>query len=105
LQGRTALVTGAARRLGKAIAETLAREGADVLVHYGRSAGGRATAAELRGLGVRSWTVRGDSDPAQAEALWGPGQAQAVGIDPGQLASSFRRIRWRAFTAAGLEAP
>ena len=38
LQGRAALVTGAARRLGRAIAEELAREGADILVHYGRSA-------------------------------------------------------------------
>jgi pteridine reductase len=37
LEGRVALVTGAARRLGAAIAGALHRAGASVVVHYGRS--------------------------------------------------------------------
>ena len=37
LAGRVAVVTGAAVRLGRAIALALAREGADMVVHYGRS--------------------------------------------------------------------
>lgn len=38
LAGRTALVTGAAKRVGSAIAEALHGAGADVVIHYGRSA-------------------------------------------------------------------
>lgn len=37
IQGKTILVTGAARRIGRAIARTLASQGARVLIHYGTS--------------------------------------------------------------------
>jgi pteridine reductase len=46
LAGRVALVTGAAKRLGRTVALRLAREGADVAIHYGKSA---AEAHELAG--------------------------------------------------------
>ena len=53
LNGRTALVTGAARRVGRAIATCLAARGAHVAVHYGRSdVEAAALVAELRAAGA-----------------------------------------------------
>src|SRR3954469_17173891 len=47
LRGKVILVTGAAKRIGRGIALRLAREGAQVAIHYGGSeAEARATAAE-----------------------------------------------------------
>jgi NAD(P)-dependent dehydrogenase (short-subunit alcohol dehydrogenase family) len=58
LEGKTALVTGAAVRIGRAIALTLAEAGADVAVHYGASAPEAETvAASIRSLGRRSLAV------------------------------------------------
>lgn len=71
LAGRTALVTGAAKRLGRAIALGLAREGANVVVHY-RSSREEATAtsAEIRELGVDAWPLQADlSSHEQAAEL------------------------------------
>lgn len=66
---KTALVTGAAQGIGRAIVLALAREGFDVAVHYRSSrSAAEVTAQEGRALGVRATTVRADlTDPAQAE--------------------------------------
>lgn len=56
---RVALVTGAARRLGREVALGLARAGWDVAVHYGRSGDeARATVDEIRALGRRAVAVQ-----------------------------------------------
>lgn len=52
LKGAGALVTGGAHRLGRAFSLALAEAGADVALHYGRSAeAAQETAAEIEGLG------------------------------------------------------
>ena len=57
----TALVTGAARRLGRAVALALAEDGWDVAVHYGSSEEeAETTAADIRALGRRAKTFRAD---------------------------------------------
>ena len=54
LQGKTALVTGADSGIGQAIAITFAREGANVVVHYGSDReGAESTAERCRQHGAR----------------------------------------------------
>ena len=53
LSGKTALVTGAARGIGHAIALAYAREGADVAVLDLKKENAEKTAAEISALGVR----------------------------------------------------
>ena len=67
----TALVTGAGKRLGRAIALYLAGRGHDVAVHYAASADeAEATVAEIRALGRRAQAFRADLlDEAQVQAL------------------------------------
>ena len=62
LTGKTALVTGGSRGLGRAIAMALAGQGADVAVNYrGNAEAADEVAAQISGLGRRALTVRGDT--------------------------------------------
>jgi pteridine reductase len=61
LQGRVALVTGAAKRLGRAVAVRLAQEGADVVIHHRSSIAEAASAvAEVEKLGRRAVAIAAD---------------------------------------------
>ena len=61
LTAQTALVTGGARRLGRAIALGLVAEGANVVVHYHTSTDEAAQVCdEIAALGVQAWTVQAD---------------------------------------------
>ncbi len=61
LEGRRALVTGAARGIGRAIAIVLAAEGADVAINYQSSeADARSLADELAKMGRRTLLFKGD---------------------------------------------
>jgi 3-oxoacyl-[acyl-carrier protein] reductase len=69
--GKTALVTGASRGIGKACALLLAQAGADVAVNYRQSEAAAAeTVAEIQALGVRSVSIQADvSSPEGAGEL------------------------------------
>jgi 3-oxoacyl-[acyl-carrier protein] reductase len=71
LSGKTALITGGSRGIGKAIGLKLAGQGADVAFSYrGNEAAAAATAAEIEALGRRGLAVQADvSDPDAAEHL------------------------------------
>lgn len=83
LSGHTVLVTGAGRRLGCAFAEALARHGADLVVHYGRSqSGAEETVRAARQQGVQAVAVQADlSDPEQAANLMPRVLSQVPAID------------------------
>jgi 3-oxoacyl-[acyl-carrier protein] reductase len=117
LAGRTALVTGGSRGIGRATALLLARAGADVaLTYHSRAAEAEAVAEEIRGLGRKTVTVGGDlADPAVVDqmadavhrtfgrldcfvanaGIWPPDE-----VPLGELSVE----RWRATMAANLDA-
>jgi pteridine reductase len=61
LAGRVAVVTGSAKRLGRAVALRLAKEGADVVIHYRSSTSeARSAVADVEKLGRRGHAVAAD---------------------------------------------
>jgi NAD(P)-dependent dehydrogenase (short-subunit alcohol dehydrogenase family) len=71
LSGHTALVTGASRGLGRAIACCLGRDGASVSVNYvARAAEAEAVVGEIRAAGGHAIAVRADiGDPPQVQQM------------------------------------
>jgi NAD(P)-dependent dehydrogenase (short-subunit alcohol dehydrogenase family) len=61
LRGKLALVTGSGTGIGREVALELARQGADVVLHYARSAqGARQATAEIGAMGRRATAVQAD---------------------------------------------
>lgn len=71
LNGKTLLITGAARRIGRHLALAAARAGADIILHHSNSPEeAEQTAAEIGHLGRRAWVLQADFQyPEAAEAL------------------------------------
>ncbi|MFM7141146.1 MAG: SDR family NAD(P)-dependent oxidoreductase [Alphaproteobacteria bacterium] len=80
LAGKTALVTGASRGIGRGIALAFAREGADVAINYRRDEdAARATADEVRALGRRAEVHRADVADPEAMARMFEAAAKSLG--------------------------
>jgi NAD(P)-dependent dehydrogenase (short-subunit alcohol dehydrogenase family) len=78
--GKVALVTGGGSRLGRAITLGLAEAGADVVIHYHRSAGpAEETAAEVRGLGAEALVVQADLGSVEEARALGEAAEEAFG--------------------------
>jgi pteridine reductase len=59
LKKRTALITGGARRIGSAITEALAKEGANVIIHYNTSSSeAEDLAKEVQKYGINAWPLQ-----------------------------------------------
>ncbi len=61
LIGKAALVTGGAKRVGRAVALALAQQGCHVVIHYGHSAAEASqTAAQITAQGGQAWAIAAD---------------------------------------------
>lgn len=100
LEGKTVLITGAAKRVGRALALAVARAGGDVVVHYGSSSEqAESLAAEIQALGAHARLIQADlSVPAQAAGII------SRALESGPLfalvnnASIFEPLDWRSAT-------
>lgn len=71
LSGKTILVTGGARRVGRIFVLACARAGGDVVIHHGHSdEAAQQLEAEVAKLGQRAWSYKADlEDPLQVQEL------------------------------------
>jgi NAD(P)-dependent dehydrogenase (short-subunit alcohol dehydrogenase family) len=98
---KNVLVTGAAKRLGRAIALDLAAGGWNVAIHYnGSSADAEEVAAEIRAKGRKAALVQADFAQEEETAAAVPAAAKAIGPLTALInsASLFENDDWRSAT-------
>ncbi len=102
LAGKTALVTGGTRGLGRTIAEWLAREGANIIVSGRETADVEASVTAIQELGVRAWGIPADLArvaDAHALALQALGLVETLDIVVNNAGMSISQSFWEASDA------
>ncbi len=97
LAGKTALVTGSTRGLGRTIAEWLAREGANIIVSGRERADVDASVAAIRELGVEAWGIPADLarvDDAHALAIQALATVESLDIVVNNAGMSISQSFW-----------
>jgi NAD(P)-dependent dehydrogenase (short-subunit alcohol dehydrogenase family) len=113
LDGATALVTGGARRIGRAVALGLAAAGHDLVIHYGSSIDeAEGTAAAARDLGVDAVVVGADLTVDPESVFGGIGSLAPVrvlvnsaAVFPEDTLLDIDRSGWESTMAINLVAP
>ena len=116
LRGKTALVTGGAVRLGRAISTALAAEGMRVVVHHGRSAEAAIElVAAIRATGGEAVAIQADlASHAAVERLADEAEAAFGGVDflvnnasvfPAERIGEVDELLWDQTFAVNLKAP
>jgi 3-oxoacyl-[acyl-carrier protein] reductase len=108
LQDRVALVIGAARGIGRAIAERFVEEGARIVIADSETEAGRASAAALGGHFVKSnIALAADAERAVAETVERHGRidivVQNAGIYPWTLIENTSPEEWDAVLGVNLK--
>src|SRR3989304_4361459 len=89
LNGKVALITGAAQGIGKSIALTLARKGADIAVSDVNLEKAEETAKEIQGLGRKAIAIKGnvasvaDAEKMVEDTITGLGKIDILVNNPG----------------------
>ena len=83
LKGKTAIVTGGSRGIGRAICLELARQGADIVFSYaGNTAAAEETCSQIQALGGKARAIQGDvADAAAVQALVNTAVQELGGVD------------------------
>jgi 3-oxoacyl-[acyl-carrier protein] reductase len=117
LTGKTALITGGSRGLGRAIAEALAGQGADVAINFrGNAEAADEVASQISALGRRAVTIQGDTSAGREaceaivkEALDGLGPIDILvnnaGITRDNLLMRMDADEWDAVIDTNLSGP
>ncbi|MBI4433091.1 MAG: SDR family oxidoreductase [Candidatus Omnitrophica bacterium] len=116
LRGKTALVTGGAKRVGRQIALKLAQKGVHILIHYNHSRSeAESTATEIHALGVKATLFQADlTQPSQIQTMLEEIHRQIPSVDilvnsaSAYYKTPLKEVKesdWDLFLDANLKAP